>query len=102
MEKELSEQEKTDKWREKINGKASEFFFYLLESIKLEEKDDKGEKVSEVALRNFDNKVIIHWKDGSQTTFDIQKQDGLQAQPNTKVDFVDPDVREAFKEAYSR
>ncbi|WP_343289465.1 hypothetical protein [Wolbachia endosymbiont of Encarsia formosa] len=102
LEKELSEQEKTDKWREKINGKASEFFFYLLESIKLEEKDDKGEKVSEVALRNFDNKVIIHWKDGSQTTFDIQKQDGLQAQPNTKVDFVDPDVREAFKEAYSR
>lgn len=102
LEKELSEQEKTDKWREKINGKASKFFFYLLESIKLEEKDDKGEKVSEVALRNFDNKVIIHWKDGSQTTFDIQKQDGLQAQPNTKVDFVDPDVREAFKEAYSR
>lgn len=74
LEKELSEQEKTDKWREKINGKASEFFFYLLESIKLEEKDDKGEKVSEVALRNFDNKVIIHWKDGSQTTFDIQKK----------------------------
>ncbi|OAB82039.1 hypothetical protein WSTR_02655 [Wolbachia endosymbiont of Laodelphax striatellus] len=102
LEKELSEQEKTDKWREKINGKASEFFFYLLESIKLEEKDDKGKKVSEVALRNFDNKVIIHWKDGSQTTFDIQKQDGLQAQPNTKIDFVDPDVRKAFKEAYSR
>lgn len=31
-----------------------------------------------------------------------RKKDGLQAQPNTKVDFVDPDVREAFKEAYSR
>lgn len=102
LEKELSEQEKTDKWKEKINGKASEFFFYLLESIKLEEKDDKGEKVSEVTLRNFDNKVIIHWKDGSQMTFNIQKQDGLQAQPNTKVDFVDPDVHAAFEVAYSR
>ncbi|WP_264330907.1 hypothetical protein [Wolbachia endosymbiont (group B) of Erebia ligea] len=87
----------------KINGKASEFFFYLLESIKLEEKkDDKEEKVSEVTLRNFDNKVIIHWKDGSQMTFNIQKQDGLQAQPNTKVDFVDPDVHAAFEVAYSR
>ncbi|BET30001.1 MAG: hypothetical protein ABS251_03015 [Wolbachia endosymbiont of Ephestia elutella] len=102
LEKELSEQEKTDKWREKINGKASEFFFYLLESIKLEEKDDKGEKVSEVTLRNFDNKVIIHWKDGSQMTFNIQKQDGLQAQPNTKVDFVDPDVHAAFEVAFAR
>ncbi|WP_341815662.1 MULTISPECIES: coiled-coil domain-containing protein [unclassified Wolbachia] len=99
LEKELSEQEKMDEWRKKINGKASEFFFYLLESIKLEEKDDKGEKVSEVTLRNFDNKVIIHWKDGSQMTFNIQKQDGLQAQPNTKVDFVDPDVHAAFKVA---
>lgn len=88
--------------KKKVNGKASEFFFYLLESIKLEEKDDKGEKVSEVTLRNFDNKVIIHWKDGSQMTFNIQKQDGLQAQPNTKVDFVDPDVHAAFEVAYSR
>ncbi|MHC3897543.1 UNVERIFIED_CONTAM: hypothetical protein LBW93_01225 [Wolbachia endosymbiont of Nasonia longicornis] len=103
LEKELSEQEKADEWKKKINGKASEFFFYLLESIKLEEKkDDKGEKVSEVTLRNFDNKVIIHWKDGSQMTFNIQKQDGLQAQPNTKVDFVDPDVHAAFEVAYSR
>ncbi|MCA7009989.1 coiled-coil domain-containing protein [Wolbachia endosymbiont of Tribolium confusum] len=102
LEKELSEQEKADEWKKKVNGKASEFFFYLLESIKLEEKDDKGEKVSEVTLRNFDNKVIIHWKDGSQMTFNIQKQDGLQAQPNTKVDFVDPDVHAAFEVAYSR
>ncbi|UIP92437.1 hypothetical protein JSQ73_004520 [Wolbachia endosymbiont of Anopheles demeilloni] len=102
LEKELSEQEKADEWKKKINGKASEFFFYLLESIKLEEKDDKGEKVSEVTLRNFDNKVIIHWKDGSQMTFNIQKQDGLQAQPNAKVDFVDPDVHAAFEVAYSR
>ena len=101
LEKELSEQEKADEWKKKINGKASEFFLYLLESIKLEEKDDKVEKVSEVTLRNFDNKVIIHWKDGSQTTFDIQKQDGLQAQPNTKIDFVDPDVHAAFEVACS-
>lgn len=100
MEKELSEQEKADEWKKKINGKASEFFFYLLESIKLEEKkDDKGEKVSEVTLRNFDNKVIIHWKDGSQVIFDIKKQGDLQVQPNTKVDFVDPDVHAAFKVA---
>lgn len=99
LEKELFEQEKTDKWREKINGKPSEFLFYLFEFIKLKIKDDAGEELSKVTLRNFDNKVIIHWKDGSQTTFDIQKQGGLQAQPNTKVDFVNPDVHAAFKVA---
>ncbi|MFT4313729.1 MAG: coiled-coil domain-containing protein [Wolbachia pipientis] len=102
LEKELSKQEKTDEWRKKINGKASEFLYYLLEFIKLKINDDTEEEPSEVTLRNFDNKVIIHWKDGSQTTFDIQKQGGLQAQPNTKVDFVDPDVHAAFEVAYSR
>ncbi|MFT4327881.1 MAG: hypothetical protein AB3P07_04700 [Wolbachia pipientis] len=97
--KELSEQEKADEWKEKINGKASEFFYYLLESIKLEEKDDKEEKVGEATLKSFNNKVIIHWKDGSQTIFDIKKQGDLQVQPNTKIDFVDPDVHAAFKVA---
>lgn len=102
LEKELSEQEKTDKWKEKINGKASEFLYYLLEFIKLKISNDAGEDLSEATLRNFDNKVIIHWKDGSQTTFDIQKQGGLQAQPNTKIDFVDPDVHAAFEVAFAR
>ncbi|MDE5061219.1 MULTISPECIES: site-specific integrase [Wolbachia] len=54
------EQEKTDEWKEKINGKASEFLFYLLEFIKLKINDDAGEELSEVTLRNFDNKIIIH------------------------------------------
>lgn len=31
--------------KKKINGKASEFLYYLLESIKLEEKDNKEKKV---------------------------------------------------------
>ena len=99
LEKELSEQEKTDKWKEKINGKASEFLYYLLESIKLEEKDDNEEKVGEKTLKSFNNKIIIHWKDGSQVIFDIKKQGDLQVQPNTKVDFVDPDIHAAFKVA---
>ncbi|MGL9759243.1 MAG: hypothetical protein ACR5LA_11020 [Wolbachia sp.] len=101
LEKELSKQEKIDEWRKKINGKASEFLYYLLEFIKLKINDDAEEEPSEVTLRNFDNKVIIHLKDASQTTFDIQKQGELQAQPNTKIDFVDPDVHAAFEVACS-
>lgn len=54
-----------------------------------------------MTLRNFDNKIIVHWKDGSQTIFDIKKQGDLQAQPNTKIDFVDPDVHAAFEVACS-
>ncbi|WP_264374477.1 coiled-coil domain-containing protein [Wolbachia endosymbiont (group B) of Carcina quercana] len=100
LEKELSEQEKMDEWRKKVNGKASGFLYYLLESIKLEEKDKKEEK-RELTLRNFDNKIIIYWKDGSQTICHIKKQDGLQIQPSTKVDFVNPDVHAAFEVACS-
>ncbi|WP_264730094.1 coiled-coil domain-containing protein [Wolbachia endosymbiont (group B) of Episyrphus balteatus] len=95
LEKELSEQEKMDEWRKKVNGKASDFLYYLLESIKLEEKEEKRE----LTLRDFDNKIIIYWKDGSQTICHIKKQDGLQIQPSTKVDFVNPDVHAAFKVA---
>ncbi|WP_341813255.1 hypothetical protein [Wolbachia endosymbiont (group B) of Germaria angustata] len=98
LEKELSEQEKMDEWRKKVNGKASDFLYYLLESIKLEEKDKKEEK-RELTLRDFDNKIIIYWKDGSQTICHIKKQDCLQIQPSTKVDFVNPDVHAAFKVA---
>lgn len=90
-------QKEIKKWKEKINGKASEFLYYLLESIKLEEKGDKGEKIGEATLRNFDNKIMIHWKDGSKTTCHIKKQDGLQIQPpSTKVDFVDQNIQAAF------
>lgn len=96
LEKELPEQEETDKWKEKINDNPSDFLYYLLESIKLEEKDNKEKKV-EATLRNFDNKIIIHWKDGSKTTCHIKKQDGLQIQPpSTKVDFVDQNIQAAF------
>ncbi|RDD34992.1 ATPase involved in DNA repair [Wolbachia endosymbiont of Cylisticus convexus] len=96
LERELSEQEKTDEWKEKINGKPSEFLYYLLESVKLEEKDDNEEKVGERTLKSFNNKIIIHWKDGSQTIFDIKKRD---VQPSTKVNFVDLDIHAAFKVA---
>ncbi|MFL3876644.1 hypothetical protein wTkk_000564 [Wolbachia endosymbiont of Trichogramma kaykai] len=100
LEKELSEQEKMDEWRKKVNGKASGFLYCLLESIKLEEKDKKEEK-RELTLRDFDNKIIIYWKDGSQTICHIKKQDGPQIQPSTKVEFVNPDVHAAFKVACS-
>lgn len=95
MEKELSEQEKTGEWKEKINGNPSEFLYYLLESIKLEEKDNKEKKV-EATLRNFDKKIIIHWKNGSQTTCHIKKQGDL---PSTKVDFVNQNIQAAWEMA---
>lgn len=85
-------QKEIKEWEKEINGKASEFLYYLLESIKLEEKDNKEKKV-EATLRNFDNKIIIHWKDGSQTTCHINKQGDL---PSTKVDFVDQNIQAVF------
>lgn len=95
LEKELPEQEETDKWKEKINGNASEFLYYLLESIKLEEKDNKEKKV-EATLRDFDNEIIIHWKDSSKTTCHIKKQGDL---PSTKVDFVNQNIQAAWEMA---
>ncbi len=88
-------QKEIKEWKEKINGNPSDFLYYLLESIKLEEKDNKEKKV-EATLRNFDNKIIIHWKDGSQTICHIKKQGDL---PSTKVDFVDQNIQAAFKVA---
>ncbi|MEY2392835.1 hypothetical protein [Wolbachia endosymbiont of Tettigetta isshikii] len=73
--------------KEKINSKPSEFLYYVLESIKL------GEKAT---LRNFNNKIIIHWKDGSQTICHIKKQGDL---PSTEVDFVDKNIQAAFEAA---
>ncbi|WP_264731693.1 hypothetical protein [Wolbachia endosymbiont (group A) of Sphaerophoria taeniata] len=95
LEKDLLERKRTDKWKEKINGKPSDFLYYLLESIKLEEKDNKEKKV-EATLRDFDNKIIIHWKDGSQTTCHIKKQGDL---PSTKVDFVNQNIQAAWEMA---
>lgn len=95
LKKDLLERKRTDKWKEKINGKASEFLHYILESIKLEEKDNKEKKV-EATLRDFDNKIIIHWKDGSQTTCHIKKQGDL---PSTKVDFVNQNIQAAWEMA---
>lgn len=95
LKKDLFEREKTDEWKEKINGKPSDFLYYLLESIKLEEKDNKEKKV-EATLRDFDNKIIIHWKDGSQTTCHIKKQGDL---PSTKVDFVNQNIQAAWEMA---
>ncbi|WP_341812367.1 hypothetical protein [Wolbachia endosymbiont (group A) of Conops quadrifasciatus] len=93
--KDLFERKRTDEWKEKINGNPSEFLYYLLESIKLEEKDNKEKKV-EATLRDFDNKIIVHWKDSSKTTCHIKKQGDL---PSTKVDFVDKNIHAAFKVA---
>lgn len=92
LKKESPEQEEINKWQKSINGKPSEFLHYILESIKLEEKDNKEKKV-EATLQDFDNKVTIHWKDGSKTTCHIKKQGGL---PSTKVDFVDQNIQAAF------
>ncbi|WP_338406261.1 hypothetical protein [Wolbachia endosymbiont (group A) of Longitarsus flavicornis] len=88
-------QKEIKEWKEKINGKPSDFLYYLLKFIKLEEKDNKEKKV-EATLRDFDNKIIIHWKDGSQTICHIKKQGDL---PSTKVDFVDQNIQAAFKVA---
>ncbi|MGL9759009.1 MAG: hypothetical protein ACR5LA_09555 [Wolbachia sp.] len=96
LKKESPEQEEINKWQKSINGKPSDFLYYLLESIKLKEKDDKEKRVSEATLRNFDNEIIIYWKDGSQTTCHIKKQGDL---PSTKVDFVDQNIQAAFKVA---
>ncbi|WP_265022084.1 hypothetical protein [Wolbachia endosymbiont (group A) of Icerya purchasi] len=97
LEQKKSEQEKTDEWKEKINSKPSDFLYYLLESIKLEEKDNKEEKV-EATLRNFDNKVTIHWKDGSQTICHIKKQGDLQIESSATM-FTDPNVQAAWEMA---
>ncbi len=91
------EQEKTDEWKEKINGKPSDFLYYLLESIKLEEKDNKEKKV-EATLRDFDNKVTIYWKDGSQTICHIKKQGDLQIESSATM-FTDPNVQAAWEMA---
>ncbi|CAN2146745.1 hypothetical protein WSPTPLR_10880 [Wolbachia pipientis] len=95
LEQKKSEQEKTDEWKEKINGKPSEFLYYLLESIKLEEKDNKEKKV-EATLRDFDNKVTIYWKDGSQTICHIKKQGDLQIESSATM-FTDPNVQAAWE-----
>ncbi|MBA8755396.1 hypothetical protein OZD68_03740 [Wolbachia endosymbiont of Drosophila bicornuta] len=97
LEQKKSEQEKTDEWKEKINGKPSDFLYYLLESIKLEEKDNKEKKV-EATLRDFDNKVTIHWKDGSQTICHIKKQGDLQIESSATM-FTDPNVQAAWEMA---
>ncbi|WP_353284572.1 hypothetical protein [Wolbachia endosymbiont (group A) of Lasioglossum fulvicorne] len=94
LEQESSEQKETDEWEEKINGKPSEFLYYLLESIKLEEKDNKVE----ATLRNFDNKVTIHWKDGFQTTCHTKKQGDLQIESSATM-FTDPNVQAAWEMA---
>lgn len=97
LEQKKSEQEKTDEWKEKINGKPSDFLYYLLESIKLEEKDNKEKKV-EATLRDFDNKVPIYWKDGSQTICHIKKQGDLQIESSATM-FTDPNVQAAWEMA---
>jgi|GEM_PF-3006685 len=73
--------------QEKINGKPSEFLYYVLESVKL------GEKAT---LRNLNNKIIIHWKDGSQTICHIKKQGNLQIEPSAAM-FTDPSVQAAWE-----
>ncbi|WP_265033435.1 hypothetical protein [Wolbachia endosymbiont (group A) of Sicus ferrugineus] len=96
LKKKSPEQEEINKWQKSINGNPSEFLHYILESIKLEEKGGKGEKIGEATLWNFDNKIIIHWKDGSQTTCHIKKQGDL---PSTKVDFVNQNIQAAWEMA---
>ncbi|MDG7055953.1 MAG: hypothetical protein LKM44_00440 [Wolbachia endosymbiont of Meromenopon meropis] len=87
LEKELFEQEKINERQKKINDKPSEFLYYLLESIKLDEK---------ATLRNLDNKIIIQWKDGSQTTCYI-KRHGAHFSHSTEINFVRQNIRTAFE-----
>ncbi|WFW29484.1 MAG: hypothetical protein LJI21_01660 [Wolbachia endosymbiont of Menacanthus eurysternus] len=95
LEKKKSELEKLNERKEKINGKPSEFLYYILESVKLKEKNDK-EKSNKVkmTLRNFNNEIIIHWKDGSQTICNTKKQGNFSA---TWVDFIDQNIQSAFE-----
>lgn len=98
LEQESSEQEETDEWKEKINGKASEFLRDVLGSIILEAKNTQQDKGVNATLQDCNNKIIIHWKDGSQTTCPIKRQIGPQTlQPSTKVDFVDQNIQAAWE-----
>ncbi|WCR59774.1 MAG: hypothetical protein PG978_001222 [Wolbachia endosymbiont of Ctenocephalides felis wCfeF] len=80
-------QKEIKEWKKEINGKPSEFLYYVLESIKL------GEKAT---LRNLHNKIIIHWKEGSQTICHIKKQGNLQIEPSAAM-FKDPSVQAAWE-----
>ncbi|MDR1139846.1 MAG: hypothetical protein LBJ80_01860 [Rickettsiales bacterium] len=80
-------QKEIKEWKKEINGKPSEFLYYVLESVKL------GEKAT---LRNLNNKIIIHWKDGSQTICHIKKQGNLQIEPSAAM-FTDPSVQAAWE-----
>ncbi|APR98215.1 hypothetical protein [Wolbachia endosymbiont of Folsomia candida] len=93
LENGLKELPKQKEWREKIYGEPREFFKYVLKSIKLEGESEHG-KIG-TTLRNFDNKIIIHWKDGSETTCYIDRQGNLQVQPNTTF-FVDSNIQAGF------
>ena len=96
--KEIAELPKRKEWKEKVNGTASEFLHYVLKSIKLEAEGEYG-KIG-TTLRSFcNNKIIIHWKDGSQTTCYMSKDGDLQIQPNTTVDFIDKNIQTAFTAA---
>jgi DNA-binding ferritin-like protein len=80
-------QKEIKEWKKEINGKPREFLYYVLESIKL------GEKAT---LRNLNNKIIIHWKDGSQTICHIKKQGNLQIEPSAAM-FTDPSIQAAWE-----
>lgn len=91
----LSKQKETDEWQEKINGSPQEFLHYILDYIKLK----VGE--NETSLRNFDNKIMINWKDRSQTTCYINKQGDFQKiEPGTNVSFVNSNVQEIYKHVF--
>lgn len=94
LKEKLAQQKETEEWKEKIYGELSEFFNYVLKSIKLEGESEHGEIGT--TLRNFNNKIIIHWKDGSETTCYIDRQGNLQVQPNTTFNFVDKNTQAAF------
>ncbi|VVC42757.1 Hypothetical protein CINCED_3A020331 [Cinara cedri] len=88
LKKEREKEEIT--WREALNGYPKEFLYYTLKSIKL-----KMEASEEVSLRDLYNKVVIHWKNGSQTTCYINKQGEFVA-PDTDINDIAPRIQATY------
>jgi hypothetical protein len=53
-------------------------------------------KENDATLRNFDNKIIIHWKDGSQTICLVKTQGDLQIEPGAAM-FTHSNIQAALE-----
>ncbi|MDN5248109.1 MAG: hypothetical protein QWI36_03155 [Wolbachia endosymbiont of Tyrophagus putrescentiae] len=80
------EQKEQDGWIKAINGEASKFLGYLLQSIELQIKNTQAE--TKTTLDAFNSQVIIHWKDGSQTICDLNKKVDPQTRFNDVTEII--------------